>query len=320
MAPDAIPEGKVSQHSLMDYYPVAHDRRVSYTTPGSGSISIILQYFHDENAKVFAQFKQSSSSSSHVSVVQITQDKISDLYYSQDIPYRTNLMGWNDYEERIILQSPLQVGNRWESTGLEFEITAVDEPRLVGSAERTVLDVTVSGDDETIRFSYAVGIGLVSSDVVNEDGSLTNIQSIEQIEEDVRDSYETAFYFPSQDQKNHIVTKSLEFQTNDAVKNKLTEAYKQLAEDNGFITVLGEEVQIQYVFREDDLVRLDLNDAFIDFVNESPEVENARIQNLVNTLCKYYRGTEGVILTINDQRYESANRKIEPDEILKPAY
>lgn len=178
----------------------------------------------------------------------------------------------------------------------------------------------VSGKEETIRFTYGLGIGLVSSDVMNKDGSFTNIQLIEAVEDNAIDTYETDFYFPSEDQKNRVVTKALAFKTNDLVKNKLTESYKALAQENGLIQVLGDDVQIQYVFRQDDLVRVDLNDAFIEFVNESPELEDARIQNLVNTLCRYYQGTQGVILTIDDQRYESDNRKIEPEEVIKPAY
>ncbi|KAF5044283.1 Sporulation and spore germination [anaerobic digester metagenome] len=99
----------------------------------------------------------------------------------------------------------------------------------------------------------------------------------------------------------------------------MTLAYLEQAKAKGLIPVLEDKTKIQFLYLNQDIVQVDLNDSFITQQNDSPELENARIQSLVNTLCQYYQA-KGVQLTINDQRYESNQRKIEPTEVLTPVY
>lgn len=310
---------KVSNYNLFDYYPLIPDQRIDLTGELSGDSSLILQYLYEEQGKATAQIKQTAASGSRLNVVRITRDQISDLYYSVEIPYRDNIIGWADYQERIILKAPLVEGNRWESTGLRFEIVAVDQTRTIGEAEQTVMDVHVTNGTERIQFTYAVGIGLVSNDRINPDGTLTNIVRFAGLKELATDDYPMEFFFPGRDGNFRSIPETIQFGTNEMVKDRMTELYQLLAEEKDQIPVLGEKTKIQYLFKDNNLLHVDLNEAFITSVDRAPELEDERIQCLVNTLSSFYQA-EGVILTINDQRYESANRKIESDEILVPTF
>lgn len=310
---------KVSRYNLFDYYPLIPNRLINYRSDGMGSSSTILQYLHEEPGKATAQIKQSSDSGSRLNVIRITQEKINDLYYTLEVPFRGNVIGWRDYEERTILMAPIQEGNQWVSTGLSFEIVAVDEPREINGEMMTVMDVRVSNQTETVLFTYAVGIGLVSNDFINPDGTLTNIVSFDGLKENVRDTYYFPLYFPKTGGGYELVSTKVDYMTNDATKDLMTLAYLEQAKAKGLIPVLEDKTKIQFLYLNQDIVQVDLNDSFITQQNDSPELENARIQSLVNTLCQYYQA-KGVQLTINDQRYESNQRKIEPTEVLTPVH
>ena len=317
-APEALSPPKQSKFNLFDYYPLIANRRVDLSGP-SGDSSLILQYLYEENGKTTAQLKQFTTAGSQLNVISLTKNQVTELYYSQDIDYRENIIGLKDYVQRVIIKAPLTVGNNWKSTGLDFEITAVDEPREINGQKLTVMDVTISTGSEKIRFTYAVGLGLVSNDVIKADGSLINIVQLLGIKEDAKDIYNIDFYFPVKAGGTSLMEQNVEFYTNDATKDKLTEVYKTLGEKPGNNPVMGPKTQIQFIFSQDNIVHVDLNQAFIDFINETPKMEEQRLESLVNTLCKLY-SADGMILTINDQRYESLNRKIEPTEVLKPLY
>lgn len=315
---DVIIQSKKSQYSLLDYYPLIANRQVDLTGP-AGDNSLILQYLYEESGKLTAQFKQFTKEASQLNVISITDHEITELYYSQDISYRENIIGLKDYVQRVILKAPLTLGNQWDSTGLHFEITAVDESRVIKGQNMTVMDVTVSTGAEKILFTYAVGAGLVSNDVINPDGSLGNIVEVARIIDDARDVYSMDFYFPGKNGEVYLVSRDVEFKTNEASKDKLTEVYKDIAAKQGYLPVLGAKTQIKYIFSKDGIVHVDLNEAFIEFINQTPALEDQRLGSLVDTICSFY-GAEGLILTINDQRYESVNRKIEATQILRPLY
>lgn len=313
---EATDAAQISAYNLFDYYPLIADRRIDLKSAQAGGSSLLLQYFHEEPGSATAQIRQFSDSAALINVVRITPDQITELYYSKTIPYRHSIMGHTDYEERVILKAPLQKGNKWTSTGLDFEITAVDEQRQINGEVETVLDVLVSTMDEQVLFTYAAGLGLVSNDIIHEDGSRTNIVHYTGLKDGVKDSYDINFHFPGGDGLVSA-TRRVEFATNDSTREQLTAAYKAIAAEEDFTEVMGPDAQIQYIYLEDGMVHLDLNQAFVDYINEAPELEEIRLQALVDTLAGYYR-VEGVKLTVNDQRYESLNRKIEPEELLKP--
>lgn len=315
VAPEEEP-AELSAYNLFDYYPLIADRRVDLKGFYGGDSSLILQYFYEEVGSAMAQIRQFNDNSALINVVRISKEQITELYYTQSIPYRHNIMGHTGYEERVILRAPLRKGNKWTSTGLDFEITAVDEERKINGKVETVLDVLVTTEDEKVLFTYAVGLGLVSNDIIQPDGSLTNIVQLSGFSEKVKDSYDITFYFPM-DNGLTSVTRSVDFATNDSTREQLTTTYKAIAAEEGVTEVMGPDAQIQYIYLEEGLVHLDLNQAFVDYINQAPELENQRLEALVNTLAGYYR-VDAVKLTINDQRYESLNRKIEPDELLTP--
>lgn len=309
----------MSQYNLFDYYPLVPNREVRLASDSFGASSLILQYLYEERGQATAQIKQTGAEGVQLNVIRIADGEINDLYYSEEMPYRANIIGWSQYEERTILKEPLQVGNQWESTGLRFQITAVDETRIIGGEEMTVLDVMVSNSQETVRFTYALGLGLVSNDIVAEDGTLTNIVHFDGLLEEADDRYDISLFFPAEDGSYIEEILPARFRTNDASKDVITQGYKDLAQTMGHAPVFGGTALIQYIYLEEEVARVDLNDGFIAYVNEVPDKESAMIQSLVNTISKYY-GVAGVILTVNDQRYESAQLKFDLLEVLRPDF
>ena len=312
-------EYPLSKYNLFDYYPLIPNRQIDVKGGDFGDSSFVLQYFFEDHEKIKAQIKQTSSHGDQLNVIEVTPNQVSDLYYFLQIPYRANIMAQLEYEERIILKAPLQAGTTWESTGLKFEIIAVDQSRVINNQEMIVMDVEVSRGDERVLFTYAVGIGLVSNDLLNPDGTKTNIVQFSGMKEKATDDYKIELFFPSEEGNTKKVEATLNFLTNESLKDRLTQVYGIEAEANHFTPVLGENTKIQYILTEHNTVRVDLNAAFISSVNQTPDLENVRIQSLVDTLCSIYQ-VDGVMLSINDQRYESDHRKIEVDEVLTPSY
>lgn len=307
--------GKVSAYNLFDYFPLITDRRIDFASSNIDSF-LVLQYLFEEPDASTAQFRQSNDSAVVINVVKVTSDRITELYFSEDLPYRQNIIGYKDYKERVILKEPLQVGSKWSTTGLDYEIIAVDEERMIGDKKHTVMDVLVTLENEQVLFTYAIGIGLVSNDIIAQDGSLENIIHYAGHQEGVLDTYDIRFFYPQRGELVSVVRK-VGFSTNDATREKVSLAYKNIAIEEGYTPVLGPDAQIQYIFLENNIVQADLNQAFVDYINLEPELENIRLQALVDTLALHYRA-DGVKLSVNDQRYESKNRKIEADEILRP--
>lgn len=316
---EELVEHPLSKYNLFDYYPLIPNRRTDLSGGDFGDSSLVLQYLFEEHDKITAQIKQTSANGEQVNVIEVTPDKVSDLYYFVQIPYRANIMARTDYEERIILKAPLQAGTTWDSTGLKFEIITVDQPRVIKGQEMTVMDVEVSKGAEKVLFTYAVGIGLVSNDLLHPDGTKTNIVQYDGMEERITDDYNVELFFPGKDGTVKNVEAKLDFLTNESLKDRLTQVYEIQAKANDLTPVLGENIKIQYILKKPNLVHVDLNEAFITSVNQTPELESVRIQCLVDTLSSFYQ-VEGVTLSINDQRYESEHRKIEVGEVLTASY
>ncbi len=311
--PDAVET--TSRYNLFDYYPLVPDRLIRMTSDSSGPSRYILQYLYEERGNATAQIKRETETGSDINVIRIADGSVSDLYYSTQTTYRTNIIGWTGYEERTILKEPLQVGNRWDSTGFSFEITTVDEARVLNGETLTVLDVLVTGGENPVRFTYALGLGLVSADVIKIDGTTVNLLTYDGMIEDATDDYVVELFFPSDDGSFIAHPAPVSFRTNDAAKDVITRAYQEVAATHGYRPVLDRGALIQYIYLEEDIARVDLNDAFIHWMDEDPQWESFRVASLVNTIVRY-TGASGVILSVNDQRYESAQLKFELTEVL----
>jgi len=81
----------------------------------------------------------------------------------------------NGTGERVVLQSPLTVGNRWEDEGSVYEVTAIHpEMRVPAGTFYDVMEVKVSPQTTSpgheLREFYAVNMGLIRRDFISFEG------------------------------------------------------------------------------------------------------------------------------------------------------
>lgn len=285
-----------SKYSLYDYLPSYSGQEYIFNLGGSSVIKK-AEYIVDN----VVQLAEISKKGKYVSFVSYGQD-----YYEITDPIEAPRIRENSINERpngyIILQEPLTVGNTWNSGDSTFTIEDIREN------EGGTIVVSRDYGSYKEKYYFALDRGLVS--IVDEDGNyLLNFVGANKISPEI---YKIDLYYPN----NKLVSGQIELMTNDSPRKKITEIYKNSLVSGG-INVLGGESEIQYLYILDGIVYIDLNEGFINYINNNSQYENEILVSLTNTLCKFYNG-RALSITINDQRYESSKQKIEKYEYLLP--
>lgn len=217
-------------------------------------------------------------------------------------------------EEEVILKTPIQVGNSWNSNGNDYEITAVDYEIEVPAGTYPTIEVTITMDDMMIKRYYAEDVGLVSE--ISETEGMTVESNLETIETQTPEVLPLTVYVPDEQAMGmDRVEAELTLNTNDPARVAITQLLSGQVEPYKEINILSEGTEINYLFLNDEnIVEVDMTSAFEKNMAGSTG-ELFAIYTLVNTLSDYY-GTQEVLLTVEGEPYSGPHATLEEGEVF----
>lgn len=329
-APDSeMAPGVENTSRISDYFPLAENQLYSYLTADGGTADMKLQYLRREADRVTAQLKIRQGGKDIIRVMEVTDTAFKELYESEDMPYRANIIGRAEYREVVLMKSPLVIGNKWQTGDYQAEIIALDEALELNGVTYSALVVRLTNDRETLDYHYGKNLGLLRLERLpagqspagelksGTEGIGVPVMEFIGREDQVTDNYLIKLYFPEAGGNFTILEKELKFKTNDITREMLGDLYTATALAEGRPVVIPEGGVIQFLFELDDAVYVDLNKAFVEHINDHPDQEEATIKALIKTMAGFY-GVDKAYLTIDDQRYESNQTKIEKGTALSP--
>lgn len=296
-----------------DYFPIRENTRSVFA--GQGNEFAAFDVFIDYATPTRVQQRISNGGTVIVEVIEIVDGQLVKTLSQPETYYRENLLEKGNQEE-ILLMEPLKVGTTWvRPDNRTSSITNLAAAVTTPYGNLQALEVTTTGDqsNQKQRDYYVKDLGLVKSVYeVGENGEEIS-SSLAAIEDGVAMTQAVSFFYPNlNDGKIVYQIKALDFYTNDITRDRLATAYQTAAP----VTVFSPNTRINSLYlNQDGMVYLDLSSDFLTEMNAGAELEAMMLQSIANTFGNYY-GVERVLLTIDNQLYESGHLALKQGEYL----
>lgn len=302
---------------VADYYPIKENVRYVYEGNGNEYASYNVHIDYTSENKV--QQRVDNGGTVSVKVIELRDGKVIKVLSRGEAYYRENLLKTKDGEEEVLLMEPLVKGTSWQvNDSKKRTITNISVNIDTPSGSYKAIEVTTEGaNDKTIDY-YAKSVGLVKSEFISEDIEVTS--SLSKIEENVPLIQKISFFYPNvNDDKIHYINRDISFNTNDITRQVLVAAYKEVVESSlGIVFNTNTKINSLYL-NKDGMVYIDLNEAFLTEMNAGAGYESMILKSIANTFGKYY-GSEKIILTIDNNLYESGHIAMEKGQFIKVDY
>ncbi len=308
-APSAAPTLHVT-----DYYPIREN--VRYVYAGEGMEYAAYDVIVDYTAKDRVQQRVNNGGTELARVLVIEDGALKRVFSREDAYYRENLLNKTGGEPEVLLMEPIEKGTSWMAAAGQRTITDTAAVVSTPLGQYTAVAVTTEGTESKTMDYYARDVGLVKSVFRTSDAEITS--SLSAVEEDYTLGQTVRFYYPDANAEKLAYTDAeVSFKTNDVTRMALEEAYKEAA---GASKVFSENTEINSLYLNDDgMVYLDLNKAFVTEMNAGAGTESLILQSVTNTFCRYY-GVSRMILTIDNELYESGHIALQKGEYLTADY
>ena len=298
---------------INDYFPIKDN--VKYYYKGNGNEYASYTIYNDYTLEDKVQQRIDNGGTEVVKVFQLKEGKLTRIFSKGEVYYRENLLGIKSENEEIILMEPLKQGTTWKLKDSRVRtITNTSADITTPLATYKAIEVTTEGQkDKTIDY-YAKNIGLVKSVFISDGNEISS--TLSNIEENVPFIQKVNFYYPNMDDgKIYSISKEISFKTNDITKKSLEEAYKKTGSDTKKVFSSNTKINSLYL-NKDNMVYIDLNEAFINEMNAGALYEEMILQSIANTFGQYYNA-EKVVLTIDGKLYESGHIIFKKGQYLK---
>ncbi|PRR79818.1 GerMN domain-containing protein [Clostridium vincentii] len=302
---------------IKDYYPMKEN--IKYVYEGKGNEYASYNVYIDYTSEGKVQQRVDNGGTVMAKVVELKDGKITRLLSRGEAYYRENLLETKGDEDEVLLMEPLTEGTTWkikDSRVRTITDTSVDITTPWGSY-KAIEVVTEGSNDKTIDY-YAKDVGLVKSVFTSGETEVTS--SLSKIEENVSLTQKISFFYPNvNDDKIYYKDKDISFKTNDITRQVLASAYEELADSSlGKVFSANTEINSLYL-NKDNMVYIDLNKDFVTEMNAGSGYESMILQSIANTFGKYYN-SEKIILTIDNNLYESGHRVMEKGQYIEVKY
>lgn len=298
---------------INDYFPIKDN--VKYYYKGNGNEYASYTIYNDYTSEDKVQQRIDNGGTEVVMVFQLKEGKLTRIFSKGEVYYRENLLGIKSEDEEIILMEPLKKGTTWKLKDSRVRtITNTSADITTPLANYKAIEVTTEGQkDKTIDY-YAKNIGLVKSVFISDGNDISS--TLSKIEENVPFIQKVNFYYPNMDDgKIYSISKEISFKTNDITKKSLEEAYKKIGSDTKKVFSSNTKINSLYL-NKDNMVYIDLNEAFINEMNAGALYEEMILQSIANTFGQYYNA-EKVVLTTDGKLYESGHIIFKKGQYLK---
>lgn len=302
------------QLSVETLFPIKEN--VKYDYAGEGNEYAFYNVHIDYTSDNRVQQRINNGGTEMVKVIEVKDGKVKEVFSKGEVYYRENHLQKSE-QEVILLQEPIEEGTTWTlEDSSKRTITGVNVDVSVPAGTYKAVEVTTEGPFSTTVDYYAPGIGLVKSVWVSNEGGDEVSSSLRAIEENAVLIQNVDFFYPNiEDNQYYYKTKQVKFKTNDITRIILANAYKEpVGEVLGRVFSPGTQINSLYL-NQDNRVYIDLNKAFVTEMNAGSLYESMILQSLANTFGRYY-GVEEVLLTIDDQLYESGHIAFEKGEAI----
>lgn len=302
---------------IEDYYPIKENIKYVYDGKGNeyASYSVYIDYTSEDKV----QQRVDNGGTIMAKIVELKNGKITRLLSRGEAYYRENLLETKGNEEEVLLMEPLIKGTTWKLQDSRIRtITGTSVDITTPSGNYKAIEVVTEGsNDKTIDY-YAKNVGLVKSVFISGETEITS--SLSKIEENVSLIQKISFFYPNvNDDKIYYKDKDISFKTNDITRQVLESAYKEPIGNNlGKVFSTNTKINSLYL-NKDNMVYIDLNKDFVTEMNAGSGYESMILQSIANTFGKYYN-SEKVILTIDNNPYESGHIVMKKGEYIKVKY
>lgn len=302
---------------IEDYYPIKENIKYVYEGKGNeyASYSVYIDYTSEDKV----QQRVDNGGTVMAKVVELKNGKITRLLSREEAYYRENLLETKGNEEEVLLMEPLINGTTWKLKDSRIRtINGTSVNITTPSGNYKAIEVVTEGSNNKTIDYYAKNVGLVKSVFISSETEITS--SLSKIEENVSLIEKISFFYPNvNDDKIYYKNKDISFKTNDITRQVLESAYKEPI-NNNFGKVFSKNTKINSLYlNKDTMVYIDLNKDFVTEMNAGSGYESMILQSIANTFGKYYN-SEKVILTIDDNTYESGHIVMGKWEYIKVKY
>ena len=302
---------------IQEYFPLRENTRYIYEGKGNeyAAYDVIIDYI----AEGRIQQRVNNGGTEMARVIELKDGRLTKLLSRGEAYYRENLLKTSGGEEEILLMEPLAKGTTWTLKDSRVRtITGISVDVSTPSGSYKAIEVTTEGPNDKTLDYYAKDFGLVKS--VFNPGESEVTSSLSKIEENVELVQRISFFYPNiSDSKIYYEGKDISFETNDITKKALEAAYKETVnKDLGLVFSQNTIINSLYL-NQDGMVYIDLNSAFVKEMNAGAGYEGEILQSIANTFGKYYMA-ERIILTIDNNLYESGHIAFKKGEYLKVSY
>lgn len=300
--------------SISDYFPIKDN--VRYTYEGKGNEYASYTVFNDYTADGKVQQRVDNGGTVSAKVLEIKDGKLTRLLSRGEAYYRENLLDKKDDNEEVLLMEPLAKGTTWTlKDGRVRTITGTSADITTPSGSYKAIEVTTQGPkDKTVDY-YAKDTGLVKTVFTSGGNEVTS--ALSKIEENAVLKQKINFYYPNAN--NNILNykvKEVSFKTNDTTRKVFESTYKEVANSsNSKVLTTNTKINSLYI-NKDNMVYVDLSNEFLTELNVGASFEEEILQCIANTFGKYY-GADKVILTINNNLYQSGHIAFEKGKYIK---
>lgn len=295
-----------TKESLENYIQSTENTKYNYDGEGSEYASFDSWVDYKKDGKV--QLRTNNSGTELVKVYKVEDGKLIVSFSQGETYHRENFLDKESNSNEVILMEPIQKGTTWKlASGEDRTITDTEFEIETPSGKYKAVEVTTLYSDSTTKDYYVSGIGLVKSVFVGTDGFEVN-STLSEIEKDKKLEQEILMYYPNVDEEKYYYKEvTLNFSTNDEPEAVLGNAYKANKPNNAEV-VLSENASInKFSFEpENGIVKLDMNEAFLQDMNAGSSYESMILQCLATTFGSYCYA-EKLGLTIDGKPYESGH-------------
>lgn len=322
-APEASGDAGTEDRTLTikELFPFESNLRTVYRGTGNEYAGFVQHVEYQEGDRM--QRRVDNGGTAVVEVVERTAEAVTMVYRQGEVYYVENFMARADNRKEVLLKAPIQVGSTWESMpGTQRTITSLRAPVETPYGDFEAVEVTAltteqDGKETLLREYYVEDIGLVKR-IYDFDG-FQILEELQTLERDTPMKVLLNFYYPNpDDDRLFLYRKNIAFHTNDIMRNRILDAYRQVPE--GVAKVFSENTKVNYMYlNQDGRAYIDVSPEFIQEMNAGAMYESLILQSLTNTLGDYF-GTTLVMLTVEGKPYESGHILLGRFEALETNY
>lgn len=301
------PTQTVQPDRASEYLPFTKDVHMKYKGTGN-EFAAYDTYVQFTKADIM-QIRKDNGGTASVIVYQLIDGAIKRVFSQGETYYHYDYTSSRN-EDDIVLKEPIKVGTSWKLKDDSVRsITSVNKQIKTSAGDYNAIEITTKKKESTDREYFAKGVGLVKSEFLDNNGSVTITSELEKIENNVPFKQTVKIYLP-RFTTNKVVSVDREFQinTNEDTKFKFQKEFKTIPVGSDYSKVLSTNVKILSINVDDKIgiVTVDFSADLVAGMNAGTSLESMIIKSITNTFGNYFQKKK-VIITLEGKPYESGH-------------